>query len=106
MTVHLLGGVGQVGLHQGVVEEPREASQHEPEVFLPVNAGQVVDEQVLACLEKSQLFHQPHGDSPVTSLVKSTSEFAQDSSGYHSPLSTHASVSNLAFTRHASFNER
>lgn len=47
MQRHPLGGVGQVGLLQRVVEETRDASQQELEVLVAVDAGQVVDEQVV-----------------------------------------------------------
>lgn len=47
MQVDLLGGVGQVGLRQRVVEEARDAAERELEVLVAVDAGQVVDEQVV-----------------------------------------------------------
>lgn len=46
VKVDLLGGVREVCLLQRVVEEPSEATQHKREVFLTVNATQVVDEQI------------------------------------------------------------
>lgn len=46
MEVDLLGGVWEVGLLQRVVEEASEATQHEREVFLAVDATQVIDEEV------------------------------------------------------------
>lgn len=47
MQLHALAGVGQVGLRQRVVEQPRHAPQQELEVLVAVDAGQVVDEQVV-----------------------------------------------------------
>ena len=47
MQVHLLRRVGQIGLRQGIVQQPRHSSENELEVLITMDTGQVVDEKVI-----------------------------------------------------------